>query len=75
MRNLPEQAGLSQRVLGKRAEVRNSMVSLRKSDKINPSVGALKQLLDDIPMGLVCLTSALVRQISVIAERLISGST
>ena len=41
-----KQAGLSQRALSKRAGVANSMVSQIEAGKINPSVGALKRILD-----------------------------
>lgn len=44
--------GLSQRALAKRAGVTNSTVSLIESNGVNPSVGALKRILDGIPIGL-----------------------
>ncbi|HQS45736.1 MAG: aldehyde dehydrogenase [Rhizobiales bacterium 24-66-13] len=44
--------GLSQRALAKRAGVTNSSVSLIESNTVNPSVGALKRILDGIPIGL-----------------------
>ncbi len=43
---------LSQRELAKRAGVTNSMISLIESNQMNPSVGALKRILDGIPIGL-----------------------
>ncbi len=43
---------LSQRELAKRAGVTNSTISLIESNQMNPSVGALKRILDGIPMGL-----------------------
>jgi transcriptional regulator with XRE-family HTH domain len=43
---------LSQRELAKRAGVTNSTISLIESGQMNPSVGALKRILDGIPMGL-----------------------
>lgn len=43
---------LSQRALAKRAGVTNSTISLIESNQINPSVGALKRILDGIPIGL-----------------------
>ncbi|MBK3662589.1 cupin domain-containing protein [Bradyrhizobium diazoefficiens] len=43
---------LSQRQLAKRAGVPNSTVSLIESNQMNPSVGALKRILDGIPIGL-----------------------
>lgn len=44
--------GLSQRQLAKRAGVTNATISLIESDRLNPSVGSLKRVLDGIPMGL-----------------------
>jgi transcriptional regulator with XRE-family HTH domain len=38
--------------LAKRARVTNSTISLIESNKINPSVGALKRILDGIPIGM-----------------------
>lgn len=43
---------LSQRELAKRAGVTNSTISLIESNQTNPSVGALKRILDGIPIGL-----------------------
>src|SRR5207237_3941318 len=43
---------LSQRALAKRAGVTNSTISLIESNQMNPSVGALKRILDGIPIGL-----------------------
>ena len=42
---------LSQRELAKRSGVTNSTISLIESNQMNPSVGALKRILDGIPMG------------------------
>lgn len=44
--------GLSQRALAKKAGVVNSTISLIESGKANPSVGALKRILDAVPIGL-----------------------
>ncbi len=44
--------GLSQRALAKRAGVTNSAISLIESNRVNPSVGALKRILDGVPIGL-----------------------
>ena len=44
--------GLSQRALAKRTGVPNSTISLIESNSVNPSVGALKRILDGIPIGL-----------------------
>ncbi len=43
---------LSQRALAKKAGVTNSTVSLIESNAMNPSVGALKRILDGIPISL-----------------------
>lgn len=43
---------LSQRELANRAGVTNSTISLIESNSSNPSVGALKRILDGIPIGL-----------------------
>ena len=43
---------LSQRALARRAGVTNATISLIESNRLNPSVGALKRVLDGIPMGL-----------------------
>jgi transcriptional regulator with XRE-family HTH domain len=45
-------AGLSQRELARRAGITNSTISLIESNRANPSVGALKRVLDAIPIGL-----------------------
>ena len=42
--------GLSQRELAKRSGVTNSTISLIESNRTNPSVGALKRVLDGIPV-------------------------
>ena len=46
------QASLSQRALAKRAGVPNSTISLIEAGKMNPSVGALKRILDGVPISL-----------------------
>jgi transcriptional regulator with XRE-family HTH domain len=43
---------ISQRELARRAGVTNASISLIESNRLNPSVGALKRVLDGIPMGL-----------------------
>jgi transcriptional regulator with XRE-family HTH domain len=43
---------LSQRELAKRSGVTNSTISLIESNQLNPSVGALKRILDGVPMGM-----------------------
>lgn len=52
LRQLRESAGLSQRALAKRADIMNSTISLIEANRMNPSVGALKRILDAIPCGL-----------------------
>ncbi len=44
--------GLSQRALARKAGVTNASISLIESNRLNPSVGVLKRVLDGIPMGL-----------------------
>ena len=52
LRYLRMARGLSQRELAKRAGVTNGTISLIESNATNPSVGALKRILDAIPIGL-----------------------
>lgn len=52
LRHVRQAAGLSQRVLAKRAGITNSTISLIEADRTNPSLGALKRILDAIPIGL-----------------------
>jgi transcriptional regulator with XRE-family HTH domain len=52
LRYVRQQAKLSQRELAKRARVTNSTISLIESNQSNPSVGALKRILDGIPIGM-----------------------
>lgn len=52
LRTLRVARKLSQRELAKRAGVTNSTISLIESNQTNPSVGALKRILDGIPIGL-----------------------
>lgn len=52
LRYLRIQHKLSQRELAKRTGVTNSTISLIESNQTNPSVGALKRVLDGIPIGL-----------------------
>ena len=52
LRILRERQGLSQRALAKRAKVTNATISMIESDKVNPSVGALRRILDGIPVSL-----------------------
>jgi len=52
LRYLRERYNLSQRELAKRAGVTNSTISLIEANKVNPSIGALKRILDGVPIGL-----------------------
>ncbi|MER5173215.1 MULTISPECIES: cupin domain-containing protein [Thioclava] len=52
LRVIRERAGLSQRALAKKVGVPNSTISLIESGKMNPSVGALRKILDGIPISL-----------------------
>ncbi len=52
LRYVRERAGLSQRTLAKQAGITNSTVSLIESGRTNPSVGALKRILDAVPIGI-----------------------
>ncbi|WP_024520878.1 cupin domain-containing protein [Bradyrhizobium sp. Tv2a-2] len=51
LRQIRERNQLSQRALAKRAGVVNSTISLIESGQTNPSVGALKRILDAIPIS------------------------
>ncbi|MFG1393109.1 cupin domain-containing protein [Xanthobacter agilis] len=52
LRYVRELHKLSQRELAKRVGVANSTISLIEANKSNPSVGALKRILDGIPVSL-----------------------
>lgn len=52
LRYVRMQHGLSQRQLARKAGVTNSTISLIEANQTNPSVGALKRILDGIPIGL-----------------------
>lgn len=52
LRALRVRHGLSQRDLAKRTGVTNSTISLIESNSTNPSVGALKRILEGFPIGL-----------------------
>jgi transcriptional regulator with XRE-family HTH domain len=52
LRFIRMQRGMSQRELARRAGVTNATVSLIESNRMNPSVGALKRVLDGVPIGL-----------------------
>lgn len=44
--------GLSQRELARRAGVTNGLISLIEQNRVSPSVGRLKRVLDGVPMSL-----------------------
>lgn len=52
LRHVRLERKLSQRELAKRVGITNSTISLIESNRSNPSVGALKRILDGIPIGL-----------------------
>ena len=52
LRYIRQLNGLSQRSLAKRAGVVNSTISLIESGRTSPSVGALKRILDAVPISL-----------------------
>ena len=52
LRFLRSRHGLSQRELAKRTGVMNSTISLIEANRANPSIGALKRILEGIPIGL-----------------------
>lgn len=52
LRALRSARNLSQRELARRVGLRNSTISLVESGRTNPTIGALKRILDGIPIGL-----------------------
>ncbi len=52
LREVRAARGLSQRELARRAGISNATVSQIESNTISPSVGALKRILDAVPMAL-----------------------
>jgi transcriptional regulator with XRE-family HTH domain len=52
LRELRLMHGLSQRVLAKRAGVTNGTISLIEQNRISPSIGSLKKVLDGFPMSI-----------------------
>jgi transcriptional regulator with XRE-family HTH domain len=52
LRAVRKRAGVSQRALAKKVGVPNSTISLIESGKTNPSVSALRRILDGIPIGM-----------------------
>ena len=52
LKHVREQHGLSQRELARRAGVTNGLISLIEQNRVSPSVGSLKKVLDGVPMSL-----------------------
>ncbi len=52
LRAIRKMKGFSQRELAKRVGVTNSTISLIEQNRVSPSVGSLKKVLDGIPIGL-----------------------
>ena len=52
LRVLWNEDGLSQRELARRAGVTNGLISLIEQNRVSPSVGSLKKVLDGVPMSL-----------------------
>ncbi|MDD2867443.1 cupin domain-containing protein [Neomegalonema sp.] len=73
LRHLRQMRGLSQRELARRAGVANSTISLIESNRSNPSVGALKRILDGAPISLAeffALSPGAPRQVFYSAEEM-----
>src|SRR4029077_14167910 len=52
MRSVRTTFGLSQRELARRAGVTNGLISLIEQNRVSPSVGSLKKVLDGVPMSM-----------------------
>ncbi|MEJ2059981.1 MAG: cupin domain-containing protein [Gammaproteobacteria bacterium] len=52
LRALREMYGLSQRELAKRAGVTNGMISQIEQDRVSPSIGSLKKILDGLSLSM-----------------------
>jgi transcriptional regulator with XRE-family HTH domain len=52
LKHVREQQGLSQRELARRAGVTNGLISLIEQNRVSPSVGSLKKVLDGVPMSM-----------------------
>jgi transcriptional regulator with XRE-family HTH domain len=62
LRALRLKQGLSQRGLAKRAGVSNAIISLIEQNRISPSVGSLKKVLDGLPISLADFFAMELRQ-------------
>ncbi|MEN8131290.1 MAG: cupin domain-containing protein [Pseudomonadota bacterium] len=52
LRSIRDMYGLSQRELAKRAGVTNGMISQIEQNRVSPSVGSLKKILDGLPISM-----------------------
>src|SRR5262252_1744045 len=52
LKHVRELHGLSQRELARRAGVTNGLISLIEQNRVSPSVGSLKKVLDGIPLSM-----------------------
>jgi transcriptional regulator with XRE-family HTH domain len=52
LKHVRELHGLSQRELARRAGVTNGLISLIEQNRVSPSVGSLKKVLDGVPMSM-----------------------
>jgi transcriptional regulator with XRE-family HTH domain len=52
LKHVREVHGLSQRELARRAGVTNGLISLIEQNRVSPSVGSLKKVLDGVPMSM-----------------------
>jgi transcriptional regulator with XRE-family HTH domain len=52
LKHVRELHGLSQRELARRAGVTNGLISLIEQNRVSPSVGSLKKVLDGVPLSM-----------------------
>src|SRR2546430_7556540 len=52
LKHVREVHGLSQRELARRAGVTNGLISLIEQNRVSPSVGSLKKVLDGVPLSM-----------------------
>src|SRR3954463_9689365 len=52
LRGIRTTFGLSQRELARRAGVTNGLISLIEQNRVSPSVGSLKKVLDGVPLSM-----------------------